>query len=89
MNLTRFISRALLFLGRVLCMPFLVAFTGEDNSTSPQFVPQAQMPHPTLERERLDGLNLEEHSFESAVGNRTGCVLITRQFRTTIFLSNR
>ena len=77
MNPARFLSRALLFLWRVLCFPFRVAFTREDNlgDSTPQFSP---IPHPTRQGEGSDGLVLEEYSSESTVANQIECALITR-----------
>jgi hypothetical protein len=83
MNPTTFLSRALIFLWRILC--FWVAFTHEDNlddSTS-QCNPQVQTPHPSGEREGSDGLDLEERLSKSTVGNNTECIMITRKFHTT------
>jgi hypothetical protein len=88
MDPTTFLSRALLFLWRLLCFPFR---TREDNlgGSPPQLSPQVQMPHPTRQGEGSDELVVGEYSSESAVGNTTECVLITRKFRTTNFLNDR
>jgi hypothetical protein len=74
MSLIRFIFRALFF-------PSQVAFMGEDNlgGPTPQFSPQRQIRHLTREREGSNVLGLEEHSSESAVANKTECVLIIRK----------
>jgi hypothetical protein len=94
MNPSRFFSRALSFLWRVLCFSLRllrVAFTGEDSldGPTPQFSPQTQTTHLTREREGSDGLVFGDHSSELRVGSKTECVLITRKFRATNLLSYR
>jgi hypothetical protein len=92
MDATAFLSRALLFLWRVLCFPFRAAFTREDNlgdSSTPQFSPQVPIPHLPREGEGSDGLVLGECPPESTVGNKTECILITRTFFTMNFASGR
>jgi hypothetical protein len=57
--------------------------------STPQFSPQLQIPHHIQTREGSDGLDLEEHSSESTVANKTDCVLITRKFPTTNLSDHR
>ena len=91
MNPAGFLSRALLFLRRVLCFSFLVAVTHEDNldDSTTQFSPREQIPHPAQERDGSDRLVLGEGSSESTVGNKTECIRITRKFRAMNSLSER
>lgn len=84
MNPTRLLSRALLSLSRVLCFPFLVRPTGEDNlgGSTPQYNSQVQVLHSARVPVGSGGPDVEEYSSESTVGNKPECVLITRKFPT-------